>query len=870
MGVQAKPKLLLGIDKLRAEADFSHYLPKKGSPAWLVGLAQITRDDLGTLAILGPSGISIRSDGYRSRLRPDPASLYIAGLTDKVRGAGQKVAVGIPASARHLPLLLATAAVLKSTLERARGSSRLGNVLVISRDLDIRSRYCDVYVQKEMLDDAFPGSRMRPDGEVVLLRKHSNQSSESGGVCFFLPELELPVKVDLNPALVILDFRYSRWIRRTEKLVSWVQCKFPNAGVVALYTIGDQESMLALSQAGYKALPFDHSAIATCVRQAPQIATQDGVGIELGLSNAATYLVRSHTIDEIAGSDALMQLYAANAKLLYDQHKADNPDLNRARWLLAVLSQIPVPLHWYELTARGQGRPSIKRLIELLGYAGNREKGMGAIIQTVRMHLQQLYRHIEQENPRVEALKFSIERASNAVDKVLVLVRDRTMAEALESWLALEACTGADWLRRVEIRGYDTYSDVANHQYQTVLINGTVPRRYRWALGSALGKSVCFLAYPYESEVIERHLLLFYGDEFLKARRKKRMLFANSVLGISGSELDSMSKESPSEKLALHTNAVRTPPSTTSRPIKAVGGFSGLADAMDQARQRAEEARVMAASMDLEEGAEAPENAAFVSIGHPDAAEQDCLCVPLRVQSRRYGRGKIWVDPNTFLQCIRPAAGEEILQLQSRNLRVGDVLLRMENTEMRGSLFDQMVTLAEGQPEMDYLAAFRRAWREAVQRIALRFRSDPGIDYGRILVALKEAGAPIMSEQAVRFWIHDQVIGPEAIESIEAVGTISGSQVLVAQAKHFDKAFRSIRVIHQGIGRRLSETIRLSFRHLNFIGADTSPEKLDERLGIPLDELIETVDLAEILAIGNTTEKKSGRIVNRFWSEDLE
>src|SRR6185437_11476591 len=129
MASRLNPKLLLGVEKLRSEADFSQYLPKQGAPDWLLGLARVTRDDLGALAILGPSGVSVRSDGYRSRLRPDPASLYIAGLTDKVRGTGQGIAVAIPPTARHLPLLLASAAVLKSTLERARGSVRPGNVL---------------------------------------------------------------------------------------------------------------------------------------------------------------------------------------------------------------------------------------------------------------------------------------------------------------------------------------------------------------------------------------------------------------------------------------------------------------------------------------------------------------------------------------------------------------------------------------------------------------------------------------------------------------------------------------------------------------------------------------------------------------------
>jgi hypothetical protein len=157
-----------------------------------------------------------------------------------------------------------------------------------------------------------------------------------------------------------------------------------------------------------------------------------------------------------------------------------------------------------------------------------------------------------------------------------------------------------------------------------------------------------------------------------------------------------------------------------------------------------------------------------------------------------------------------------------------------------------------------------------VQKIVARHRTAWGIEYGKVFHALQAAGAPISSEQTVRLWMHDQVIGPEAVESIEAVGQVSGSGALVAQAKRFDAAFRSIRAIHQGIGRRLSSAIRQSFRHLHFGEVKTRVERLDDRLGIPLDELVETVDLAEVLSVGSTTEKKSAQVVNRFYSAEGE
>jgi len=864
MVVRAKSGFVLGIDKLRSEVDFGPYHPAPGAPTWMARLAEIARGDLGALAILGPAGISIISaNGHKTRVSPDPTSLYIAALSDRLRGTGQMAAVGIPPCGRHLPLFLASAALLKSTLENARAARKRGSVLVISRDLDIRSRYCDVYVHKELLDDAHPGSRMRPNGDLVLLRSHPSLSKGDGGVCFYLPDLALAQHVDLGPALIILDLRYARWSKRAQSLSAWVKTLCATSGILALYTVGDHESESALSQAGFPDISLDHAAVATCSQQVLRRGPVTDGGIEFSLAGAPLFLVRRHVIEEISGSDPVEQLYSTNAKLLYDQQKRENLDLNRARWLLAVLGHMPVPLHWYEMTARGLGRSTIKRLTDLLGSQSKHEKGVGPIVQTVRMHLQQLYNQLEVNNPRAEALKLVIEKVAteSSGKTVLLLVRDRVMAQAVDSWLAVEACAGAEWLSRLEVRGYDTYSEISSRQYSTVIINGVVPRRYNWALGAALGTKVIFIAYSYESEMIEQRLRSIYGNEFRRARAGARDRAVAKLLKTEPQASIARDSESVIPPLNLQRNSGRARDS--SKAIKTARGLMGISEALKASRVIAEQAAAAATSVEQDSAEEQLP-------GSDEADVQEALsgegssCISFTVVSRRYGSGKIWLDVESIVECVRPADGEDILRLAPRNLRVGDVLLRMESTDIRGSLFDQMVQLAEGQPEMEYLASFRRGWREAIQRIAARNRSSLAIDYSRIFDLLKAAGAPIASEQTVRLWMHDEVIGPEAVASIQAVGQVSGSAALVGQAKQFDRAFRHIRAIHQGIGRRLSTAIRESFKHLSFGQHKTKLENLDDHLGIALDELLETVDLAEIRAISPAAEKRGPQIVGRF------
>jgi hypothetical protein len=853
---------LTGIEKLREQADFRNCQPNGPVPPWMTNLAKFAREDLGSLALLGPSGVSIRSkDGYRVRAMPDASALYIVGISDRARETGRRIAVGIPPIARHLPLLLASAAVLAATLEHSRGSNRNGSVLVISRDLDIRSRYCDVYVRKQWLDEAYPGSRMRPDGSVVHLRSEVDSSNVRGGVCFFLPEIVLPNRIDLLPSLIIIDLRYGRWSKRARSLGTWVKEVCPQSGVLSLYSVGDIESASALAQVGFLDVPFDHTAVSTSSANGSEVRTAEKGGIEFALTESSYYLARTHEIKEISGVETLNELFSTTAKLLYEQAKTENLDVNRARWLLAVLSTIPVPMHWFEITARGLGRSTLKRLTDLLGTRSKHEKGVGALIQSIRMQLQKFYQAMETHNPRAAAMKDLLEKVGSKNDEksILVLVRDKPAQQALESWLAIHACPGAAWLSRTNVKSYDSYSEVARRQFDVVIVNGAVPRRYRWALGAALGRHVIFLAYAHESVVIERQLLSIYSDVGRRFRAELRERSIATLLGVPPTRSsDFLCVESAIPSLDLQHKAHHRQPE-----VKVIGGLSGLAKALEAARENADEIEIATVGCDHDQGEEDPPDNEALELQEPLLGEGfDCLSVG--VVSSHLGRGEIWLDVNELVECVRPSEGEEVLRLQPRSIKDGDILLRMESTDVRGSLFDQMVRLAEGQPEMEYLGSFRRAWREAIKAIAAANRLLGSINYTRIFVSLQEAGAPIASEQTVRLWMNDQVIGPEAIASIEAVGKLSGSTILINQATRFDRAFRQIRAIHQGIGRRLSAAIRKSFRHLKFAETKGPIVKLDDHLGVPLDELLETVDLAEVRSVGSQAEKKPPQVVGRF------
>src|SRR6266545_2247955 len=162
------------VATLRREVDVAQFaIPQSCQPRWANVLRNITIQDLGTLALLGPGGL--RVGHVHDRLSPDPLTLSIAALVSSKIGNGSKLAIGLPPGARHLPLIIAATAILGDALRRAapRGMrppvKGLSGVLIVSNDLDVRSRYCDLYVKNERLDTVYPGSRLRPNGDQVRL-----------------------------------------------------------------------------------------------------------------------------------------------------------------------------------------------------------------------------------------------------------------------------------------------------------------------------------------------------------------------------------------------------------------------------------------------------------------------------------------------------------------------------------------------------------------------------------------------------------------------------------------------------------------------------------------------------------------------------
>jgi hypothetical protein len=703
------------------------------------------------------------------------------------------------------------------------------------------------------------------------------EKTANPGVCFFLPQITLPKRIEFTPALIILDVRYGYWTRRIHDLARWAGSIDQRAGVVALYTIGDPETHAALIETRYVDLPVDHAAIATCANRVVRVAPlRISRSMEWTLSEAPTYLNRKHRIVAITGSAEVERLLTDLTELLDQHQNADNFDLQRANWILAILRQMPVPMIWYEEAARSLGRAPLSRLIERIGSFSRDEGRIGPVLQTVRMGLLRLYDLLKQENPRAETVRRQLVELVNTTtaSDILVLVRDRTVERALRSWVVVEAFADADWLSRLTVLACPSFVRSATHRFAAALINGAFPRRYRWIAGASLAVDVQFVAYEQERRFIESQLREIYGASLICQRATRR---AQTLTG-AGPASSSAEAGGKADVMLPELQLVNPP------RRRAVDDTDK--DKQDKPRKlhavaREDLAREWA-QLQQAKGAETARAEAKRLIGFEDSGEDDTPgildsadvgtvndgelteCLRFDVISRTHGIGVMSLPPEHFVEFMRPGEGDDIQRDVSRSLRPGDVLLRVDE-EGRASVFDHVVELAEGQPQMHFLSRWRQVWRGAVERMAAKYRTwHHRIDYKRLLGDLQHAGAPIESELAVRLWVEEIVIGPLSQASIVAVGRISGTEVLVSQSRQFDYAFRHIRAIRRGIGRRLSGVIRKSFRQVASAAPDLTSDNLDDRLTVPLEELLETIDLAEVQSVSRDVTNVPASWIGRF------
>jgi hypothetical protein len=859
------------ISRLKDGFPEADYCPHKNSPAWLRSLGLICKNDIGVQVLLGSVGVNLNlSSGRQLRLMPEALSAYLAGLTGMVQGNRRKIAIGLPPVGRDLSLFLACTTVLNKIIKRGKNiTTKDEGALIISPDIGIRSFYCDLFVKQESLDAAFPGSRLLPSGKIEPLGKSVHKIFS--GVCFFLPHRRiLPKNISIRPDIIVLDLRYSRLNSKVEGLIKWVTELKPASGILALYTIGDRLSSSLMQETGFIDFPLDHSGIRICKDNLPSVMkTTVNSAIDINVSDACDSLSRQHVLKDVALAPDLSSLMQ-NLTQLFDEHSKNNhAEINRLRWLFSVYSQLPVPLVWYENRARTMGRWIPKNVIKRIGSNTRDIGNLGPVLQTFRATFTRMDAIYETINPKAQEIKKIIlsfaDKLSNS-HRLLVLVRDEIMESALSSWLSLSEFMGKEWLSHIDIVACKKYVHYANFRYAYFISAGPVHFQFRWILGANLGKILYFIVYPHEIAIVQTQIDQFYNHVYIDQRAEKRVQAIN--------RLGQLEKQMDSKENRYYPELTMVVPQTPVQTIRkkelkqTVHSFEDLWDRFqkeEQEKQQNREERLI----EIDEVAERliEEAAPEYSLDEVDSFARDVegiKCFEISLSSRERGKGQMWVSEDAYVEYIRPTGAVELSRSGPQTLQVGDLLLIVDEQQQRG-IFDRLIEIADNNPRMQYIAVYRNIWRKAIDLLASKYQASNGkIDYPAMYAALKTASIQVATLQTLQNWVNDIVIGPEDVSSLAAVGAVSGISELSQRAQEFDKAFIDIRSLHRRIGRRVAKIIRKTFKVVATEEDIRADDNLQEYLGVPLTEIVNAVEVAEVTKINLSRDGIVPDFVGKF------
>jgi hypothetical protein len=507
-----------------------------------------------------------------------------------------------------------------------------------------------------------------------------------------------------------------------------------------------------------------------------------------------------------------------------------------------------MPLESYETAASLGGARTLHYHISRIGSLSRDNPELGPVVQSLRMLFSRLYTLTGESNPKAVEMERVLSGIAPSEGGTLIVVRDRVGELATQSWCEALRSEGKIACMPV-ITSCSTFMDASILEHHTTIFPGLLHRRYAWISSAYLGSRVIWLSYRGEVDAIKMQLSAMQGGEARRARGNAR-LAAISHLG-SRPALDRAEVEARLEDLRISVN----PPQKSGkeadpqklRTIQS-GGFKGLADAL----RREGENIPVAPRPSLGAGArlddDSPLDAASVDIDSPQELDDDVLVVT--VQSDRSGRRRVHIPATEMVEVARYRPSMDLIRIEASALQVGDILLLTQG-ERRVSLFDEIAALAEQQPHLAFLHHYRQKWRATVALMATRFSDEGRLDYGKMLESIRANGSPVTTELTLRAWVQEERIGPDAIESIVAVGRITGVEEVADDAVKFDRAFRRLRGIRAGIGRRLNTALRGSFARA-VSGAESNADDsdtFDDQLDLPAAELIAAIDPSEILDV---------------------
>ena len=689
-----------------------------------------------------------------------------------------------------------------------------GKVALVSRQLSLRAFYRSLHINYEHIARVFPLEVVLPDGRVS---PSGTQPSIYGGC------LRMSINIE---RLASLNDRYH--------------------GIIIEEGTGSAEEVIAIIRGFDREIPVvyltnnPHDAVldylaekgTVCAWTPQEIAdlvsdNYEGIPICADvdvLRNASTTIFRVVGPDRQEGLDEVLPRLWEDLQEL--QHGGGYLAQRELKWCWAVaagLSQLPIPVHYYDRQARSAWRTAT------LGDAAERARAFahnaavaedrefwGVLAEDIADSLE-----AAQSNVKAAALaEWVTERCESGSG--LVVVRNKAVEAAVREFLDERPGIPLKWRNLIRITTFRALeAGSSDWCAESTLFSGPVPWSRAGLVATPASRELVILSHgPWETGRAVRQIkstasrLADLAGGHVRQASMVRLGFAEPGIHIPSARL----------RPDIRHTSVEAPKTPLLSQELVWNPFD------------VQIARNIVAEDDIDEPPDS-------RLGEGDRDQS------LRALLVEFRDGTGFFDPDRLVPRIREGKETEVAV---KSLRTGDRVVLVDRG-VRTDLFHLVTSRLEDLPEFMPVVMFVRDWQARAAKARdhptpLSNEESPGGDYSyqAILDRMRRLGSSITTPAAVSHWTNGRVYGPRDPHDIRRLGQVIGDDVLEHRWEAIGRALETMRGHRRRIGHMLARQLdSKAFSDLEEEGY------FDRRLGIHISELAEAVSAHTVVTVSS-------------------
>ena len=730
--------------------------------------------------------------------------------------------IQFPRGRHELAVLLGCVVQLMRLARRVIGdgvpTSFDGPVVVVGMDTLVHERLARIRIANQPTQSGLLAGRIRSDGRIVD-SEGTLHDNVPDGLFYLNTRVGWPTLLGgLKAGVVIIDRSTFSSRAILDLALAWAG-RHDSRHVIVVADIGDEGTVAQTREAlGQEpsVWPWINEMIADC---RATLGTPDGTSSlsanELRGTPRKAAVVRPSSADV---EDVSARVRGALGRASQMRSELP-PSLQTARRLFYGLIQLSGRLETFNLHAaldyRTSALSSLHRRID-----SEREPRVDAAWHgyylarwtDLRLELLELYRLIEQDNPKFLGVGLAIEWIRSRDNSAPICIRVPSeaagmaladdMAELIPEWpIDGESISWLTWSKRQAWNAHDRFE----------ILPASPPPSRAGLLWSAEASQQVFVMYGFELESVTRRV----------------------------AESDELSIQ----RLRHTCNRLRIGDLPTLTPSPSIDEVIEFDPAGPHARS------LVDLEVDLDVMFFDPEDTTDSSSEYSGAEADPARVVPIVLEPD----GSRWLVPHEAQ--VETLMATKVVYLPVDSVTPGMIVV-VPRGEGREELFARLVTATHDAEEMQAFEVLFTRWRQACWKA---YEASEG-SWAGLGTLMQEEGSRVTS-QSPRTWAIGDVLGPADPEDIRRIGKIAGDPLVEKQYKRIDATVREVRSLHMKLGSLLSAAMADVVR-----GGGPNLQALQQILGgIDPSELLDEFDLRVVRSLGEPQEVP-GSLVRRVVS----